>query len=152
MDWLGSTASLPPVAESKSKLWRLADAWDYSQTIDRPVFDDDRAKAGLAEAHKIAESDPEDAHRRVVVLAETGSVPAMEIAAWLSREGIGAARSQNEAEGWLRRAAEGGSRYAQLYYAQTLAARGDVEGVEAVLANAVSEGWRPHFFGWGSTG
>lgn len=122
-------------------MWEYFEAWDEAQTDDQALFDSDPHKDELNEI-----ADPEAAFQRVLSLAEQGSVAAMIGVGTGYLYGRLVKADSGLGEDWYRRAAERGSRYAQLHLGKALGRRGDFDACEAVFAIGVKQNWAPAQF------
>ena len=103
---------------------RLSD-WRYARTNDKDVIDRDADRAALSEADKLWRSDPEAALPQLQALAERGSVWGMHLLGYAFERGIGTAPDPSLAEGWYRRAADGGCQQALLRLGRIYELRGE---------------------------
>jgi len=122
-------------------MWEYFDAWDEAQANDQALFGSDPYKDELDEI-----TDPQDAFRRTLSLAEQGSVLAMIGVGTGYLYGRLVEADTGLGEDWYRRAAERGSRYAQLRLGKALGARGDFDGCERVFAIGTDQDWAPAQF------
>jgi TPR repeat protein len=122
-------------------MWEYFEAWDDAQANDQALFDSDPYKDELNEI-----TDPHEAFQRALSLAERGSVAAMIGVGTGYLYGRLVKADTGLGEDWYRRAAEHGSRYAQLRLGKALGARGDFDGCEQVFTIGADQNWAPAQF------
>lgn len=120
--------------------------WDFSNTNDKAIWDNEPEKDQLRQASALTKSDPQAALAIVLDLAEHGSVWAMRCVAWHYLNGVGVAADAAQAEDWYRRASDTGSQSALITYASILWQRGEEELREAVLNSGIAVDWAPALY------
>jgi TPR repeat protein len=132
--------------EADQRIWEWFRSWDFKQTNDGDVWNNESGRADIDEALEIWKTDKTLGFQLYLALAEQGSVFCMGKVAYLYWLGIGVSADVERAEFWNRRAFERGSTRAMLEYAKLLAARGDFRGAEAVYEKGAADGWAPAQF------
>src|SRR5262249_8389701 len=120
---------------------RLLRTWEYAQIDDWTLLDADPHKDEAKAAAYLLDDAPEDGFARLLGLANEGSLYSMNFVAWCYAVGTGVTKDWDEAEGWYRRAHEGGSDRALLEYGAYLVSRGRTDEAEKVYES----GWRRGF-------
>jgi len=133
-------------AESHAEFRKRANSWDFKQVDDTTLLERDPERDRIKEAFLVLETDPEAGFRRLLELAQQGSVWSMSHVASSYFRGFGVAADPVEAEDWFRRAFEGGSEYAQLRYGKILGRRGDFDKCEEVFGVGVAMDWAPALY------
>jgi TPR repeat protein len=133
----------PKVPEDYRSLSR---AWEIAQCNDGAVYSDDLLADAAEEARALTQINPPAGFSWMLRLAEQGSVWAMQIVAHDYQFGIGVAADETKAEDWLRRAFEGGSQSAQLYYGFRLMRRRAWREAEEVFRVGVVDDWAPAMY------
>lgn len=115
--------------------------WEYEQADTSAAWDSEpdfeRLRAALAEAEEV----PEAAFVRLVGLAKAGSVVAMTAVGEAYYWGSGTVVDPTEAENWLRKAYELGSRRGLLSYGRVVYRRHDLAAAEQIFRKGADAGW-----------
>ena len=142
--WLSNKKTEARDAWNRS--WSTYKKWEYGQCNDDAVWDHESDKESIRAAARLAKEDPEAGFRQMLALAEQGSVWAMVRVAYDYQVGAGIAVDFNQAEQWYRRACQGGSQRALLYYGWLLYRQGDLERTAEVFQAGVVDDWAPAMY------
>jgi len=129
-----------------ANFWARTHVWQSSQANDWAIWERDPLKEQMKEAITAFNVDANAGFRRVLALAEQGSVWNMLQVANFYLHGVGIRRDPDVAEEWWRRAFEGGSERAQLYYGKSLWMRGDYAKCEEVFSVGAAKDWAPALY------
>jgi len=133
-------------AQTRRGLWARFAAWDYAQTNDQQISEDEPQFQALIAAGARLEVDSPARVAQILALAEAGSVWAMARAGAVFHRGSGVPCDLERAEHWYRRACEAGSLRALLDLGRLLAGRGDEAGAELVFRRGAADDWPPALF------
>ncbi len=97
----------------------------------------------VAHAHELLTTDPAEAFKECLPLAEQGSVWSMAAVGWAFHTGNGTPRDLTQAEKWYRRAFEGGSDYGLLWLGLLYLKQRQYAKAEEVFRTGVERGWLP---------
>ena len=146
LDHFFVTVGVGAMGDNQRILWEHFSAWDYAQTNDRAVWENDPHTDDLAEAAALINDDPNAGFKRFLALAEAGSIWAMAWVGYCFYLGHGVARDAGRAEHWYRRSCEAGCTRAILDLGRVLARRGDFAGAADVFSQGVADDWAPALF------
>jgi TPR repeat protein len=132
--------------DNRSDIWKENRRWEYAQTEDMTLWNKEECKAQLIELRTLLEENPEEAFRRYIELAESGSAWAMCMVASCYVNRAGTAPDYEKALHWYRRSSILGNRHATLDLRRLLERLGDLEQADAALAEGVTENWAPALF------
>jgi TPR repeat protein len=136
-NWLREKLGLPSI-EWRSARYR---AWEFRHAGEADLRRAERDEDALTRARELATNgDQVSAFRIWQEQASEGSVWAMYELALCYRRGKGVTSDDESAEEWCRRAFEGGSERALLWYIGMLARRGDYVQAEAVCTVSAEKG------------
>jgi len=138
--WLHSKIGM---AEFVAEQARLVKKWEFAQTNDWSVLDADPLKDEVNAAICLREDAPERAFTRLLDLASQGSLYSMNWVAWCYAVGAGVTKDWDKAQGWYRRAYEGGSDRGLLEYGAYLVSKRQLGGAEKVYEAGWQRGFVP---------
>ncbi len=126
--------------------WAKLKAWEREHSNLAAIWDGEDYKDRIQEAFSLWPDDRRAAFQIYFELAELGSVWSMRELGRCYARGLGVAEDHEQAEVWLRRAADGGYQLAILSLADLSASSGDIPTAESILAKSVADGWTPACF------
>lgn len=115
--------------------------WEYGQADASEAWDSEPNLEALRAAVAESERAPEEAFDRLLALAQEGSVVATVVVGEAYYWGIGTAVDPTEAENWLRKAYELGSRRGLLSYGRVAYRRHDWADAERIFRKGADAGW-----------
>lgn len=115
--------------------------WEYSRADASAAWDSEPDFEALSAALAKSEETPEVAFARLLDLAKSGSVVAMTAVGEAYYWGSGTAVDPTEAENWLRKAYELGSRRGLLSYGRAVYRRHDLLAAERIFRKGADAGW-----------
>ena len=115
--------------------------WEYEQADTSAAWDSEPDFEALRAALAESADTPEAAFDRLLCLAKDGSVVAMTAVGEAYYWGSGTAVDPTEAENWLRRAYELGSRRGLLSYGRVVYGRHDLPAAEQIFRKGADTGW-----------
>ena len=140
--WLSKAADFPDRDETLA----LHKQWDFEQTNDQTIANEDPFSEVVAEALAFQEESPAAALARLIELAEQGSISSLRAVAYRYTNGIGVQRDEEEAERWNRRAMEAGSLSALLECGRRCWQREDWDGCERIYGVGAAMDWAPAMY------
>jgi TPR repeat protein len=139
LDWSGRKLDAPTQDEVADFYGR----WDWAQTNEQEIANDDPCADEVSEAISARKEDPSAAFGRLLALAERGSLLSMRHTAWMYAKGVGVEQDHVQAEEWERRAMEAGSLAALLNYGRYSWDRKDWDACESIYGVGSAMGWAP---------
>jgi hypothetical protein len=128
---------------SRAALNRKLFAWLGAQTNSVAIIEREADLAPIYRAHDLRKTDPGEAFRQYLALAEAGSVWSMANVGMLFERGTGTERDLAQAEKWYLRAYEAGSDYGLIWLGQLYQRSKQDEKAQAVFRTGVVRGFVP---------
>ncbi len=138
-DWLATKLDAP----THDEIADFYSRWDWAQTNEQEIANDDPCADEVSEAVSIRQEDPSAAFGRLLALAERGSLLSMRHTAWMYAKGVGVEQDHVQAEEWERRAMEAGSLAALLNFGRYSWDRKDWDACESIYGVGSAMGWAP---------
>jgi TPR repeat protein len=118
-------------------------AWLDAQTNSVAIMERETDPASIYQAHDLLETDPAEAFRQYLALAERGSVWSMATVGQMFENGSGTTRDLAQAEKWYLCAYEAGSDYGLIWLGHLYQESRQYEKAQEVLRTGVERGFVP---------
>jgi len=122
------------------------DAWDYAETNDWQILNDDPHQAELSPIFNRSPERSEARFEGLKSLAERGSVWSMVLLGYCYLQGDGVGIDQEAADTWFRKAADNGSQRALLILGRRYWRRGWFTMGQTLFTDSAEKGWPPAVF------
>jgi TPR repeat protein len=126
-------------------------AWLDAQTNSIAIMEREADPASIYQAHDLLQTDPAEAFRQYLALAERGSLWSMTAVGQMFEDGKGTARDLAQAEKWYLSAYEAGSDYGLMWLGQLYQESGQHEKAQRVFRTGVERGFAPAMLGLASS-
>jgi TPR repeat protein len=117
--------------------------WLEAQTNSVAIMEREADPAAIYQAHELSQTDPAEAFRQYLALAEQGSVWSMAMVGHRFEHGTGTAPDLAEAEKWYFRAYQGGSDYGLIWLGHLYQDSNRYEMAQEVWRSGVARGFVP---------
>jgi TPR repeat protein len=121
-------------------------AWLNAQMNTEEMWEREPDQSRAVRAYELLSTDPVEAFKECLTLAEQGSIWAMGSVGWAFSRGNGTPRDLAQAEKWYRRAFDGGSDYALLGLGHVYMQQREYTKAEEVFRTGADRSWAPAMY------